>query len=138
MPHERPGDRIKALRTERKQTQEQLAKAARISVGFLSDVETGKSQIGADKLLDIAEALDVSLDYLMKGEVPQAAPRNEPLELPASLVRLAEQVGLTVGEARRLMSMQQQIIGFRHDDKSTDPEKFDWAALYQSVKSLKK
>jgi len=138
MTNERPGERIKALRIERKQTQEQLAKAAGISIGFLSDVETGKSQIGADKLLDIADTLDVSLDYLMKGAAATytTTPKDVPLELPASLVRLAEQAGLTVNQARRLLSMQQQIVGFRNDNKSTDLEGFDWAALHKSVKNL--
>ena len=134
MTSERPGDRIKALRIERKQTQEQLAKEAGISVGFLSDVETGNSKIGADKLLNLAEALDVSLDYLMKGEesVP-AASKQAPLELPASLVRTAEKWQLTVNQARRLMSIQQQIVGFRNDHKSGDLESVDWEALYRTV-----
>jgi transcriptional regulator with XRE-family HTH domain len=136
MSHERPGDRIKALRSDRKLTQEQLSAAAGISIGFLSDVETGKSNIGADKLLDLAEALDVTLDYLMKGATAQVEQKAVPLELPASLVRLAEQVGLTVNQARRLLSMQQQIVGFRHDNKSTDLETFDWNALHKSVKDL--
>jgi transcriptional regulator with XRE-family HTH domain len=137
MTNERPGDRIKALRTERKLTQEQLAKAAGISIGFLSDVETGNSKIGADKLLDLAEALDVTLDYLMKGEVTAAsASKSVPLELPAALVRTAEKWQLTVNQARRLMSMQQQIVGFRNDNKSTDLESFDWDTLYRSVKNL--
>jgi transcriptional regulator with XRE-family HTH domain len=136
MSNERPGDRIKALRIERKLTQEQLAKAAGLSVGFLSDVETGNSKIGADKLLDLAEALDVTLDYLMKGAVAAPTTKPAPLELPAALVRAAEKYQLTVNQARRLMSMQQQIVGFRNDSKSTDPEGFDWDALYRSVKNL--
>jgi len=134
MTPERPGDRIKALRIERKLTQEQLAKAAGISVGFLSDVETGNSKIGADKLLGLADALDVSLDYLMKGEEAMPAPpKPVPLELPAALVRTAEKWKLTVNQARRLMSIQQQIVGFRNDHKSTDLESVDWEALYRSV-----
>lgn len=130
------GDRIKAMRIERKLTQEKLAQGAGISVGFLSDVENNKSNVGADKLLDISMALDVSLDYLMKGDQGIASVKETSLELPASLVRLAEKVGLTVNQARRLMSMQQQIVGFRNDHKSTDLEMFEWEELYRSMKSF--
>jgi transcriptional regulator with XRE-family HTH domain len=134
MTPERPGDRIKALRIQRKFTQEQLAKAAGLSVGFLSDVETGNSNIGAKKLLDLAEALDVSLDYLMKGEeVAPPAPKPTSLEFPASLIRDAEKLGLTFSDARRLLGIQQQIVGFRNDHKSADLESVDWIALYKSV-----
>lgn len=132
------GQRIKALRTERKITQEKLAQHAGISVGFLSDLENDKTNVGADKLLDIAEALDVSLDYLMKGDVVAQAPKTVALELPASLVRLADRVGLTVTQARQLMGMRQQLLGFRSDTKNTDLEGFDWEKLHASVKEFLK
>jgi DNA-binding XRE family transcriptional regulator len=132
------GQRIKALRTERKITQEKLAQQAGISVGFLSDLENDKTNVGADKLLDIAEALDVSLDYLMKGDVVAQAPKAVALELPASLVRLADRVGLTVTQARQLLGMRQQLLGFRSDTKNTDLESFDWEKLHESVKEFLK
>lgn len=133
MTPETPGERIKALRLQRKLTQEQLAKAAGLSVGFLSDVETGSSNIGAKKLLDLAEVLDVSLDYLMKGEEAAPPPKPAALEFPASLIRDAEKLGWSMSDARRLLSIQQQIIGFRNDHKSSDLESVDWIGLYKTV-----
>jgi len=138
MNHVTAGQRIKALRTERKITQEKLAQQAGISVGFLSDLENDKTNVGADKLLDIAESLDVSLDYLMKGAGATQAPKQVALELPASLVRLADRVGLTVTQARQLMGMRQQLLGFRSDTKNTDLENFDWEKLHTSVKEFLK
>ncbi|MEQ1841811.1 MAG: helix-turn-helix transcriptional regulator [Verrucomicrobiales bacterium] len=138
MNHATPGQRIKATRIERKMTQEKLVQLAGISVGFLSDLENDKTNVGADKLLDIAEALDVSLDYLMKGEDSNQPPKMMALELPASLVRLADRAGLTVTQVRQLMGMRQQLIGFRSDTKNTDLESFDWEKLYVSVKDFLK
>lgn len=131
-----PGDRIKAMRIERKLTQEKLALAAGISIGFLSELENGKSNVGADKLLDIAVALEVSLDYLMKGDENAQVAKDVPLELPASLVRVASREGLTVNQARQLLGMQRQIKAFRNDQKSTELEAFDWDAFYQSLKNF--
>lgn len=131
-----PGDRIKAMRIERKLTQEKLAQAAGISIGFLSELENGKSNIGADKLLDIAVALEVSLDYLMKGDENAQVAKDVPLELPASLVRVASREGLTVNQARQLLGMQRQIKAFRNDLKSTELETFDWDTFYKSLKNF--
>jgi len=130
-----PGDRIKAMRIERKLTQDRLATDAGISTGFLSDLENGKSNVGADKLLDIAEALDVSLDYLMKGEQEKGPSKDVPMALPASLVRLASREGLTINQIRQLMVMQRQVIAFRNDLKSINPESFDWEQLFGSLKN---
>lgn len=135
-PTATPGERIKATRIERKLTQEKLAQAAGISVGFLSDLENGKTKVGADKLLEIAEALDVSLDYLMKGDDGEEPNNDVPMALPASLVRIATRENLTMQHIRILMGMRRQLIGFRNDQKSTDLEDFDWAKLYDSVKSF--
>ena len=62
------GERIKARRLERGWTQEQLAEKAGISKGFLSDLETGTRNVSAEYLLKIAQALNVTLDFLMKGD----------------------------------------------------------------------
>ena len=50
------GSRIKRRRETLGWTQDELAKKANISKSFLSDLENGKRNVGADKLLDIARA----------------------------------------------------------------------------------
>ena len=62
------GDRIKEIRQSLGWTQDRLAKETRISKSFLSEVENNKSDVSGDKLLKIANALNASLDYLLKGE----------------------------------------------------------------------
>src|SRR6266571_1142743 len=67
-PMPTPGDRIREAREEKDWTQEQLADKAQISKSFLSDVENNKRNVSAENALKIADALGVSLDYLMRGD----------------------------------------------------------------------
>ena len=50
------GERIRKRRTELGWTQDVLAQKAGISKSFLSDLENGKRNVGADTLYDIARA----------------------------------------------------------------------------------
>lgn len=63
------GGRLRTLRKRRRMTQETLAGALNISIDHLSKIEHGKRGVSIDLLLDISEALDVSLDYLLKGTI---------------------------------------------------------------------
>lgn len=63
------GCRLRTLRKRRRMTQETLAGALNISIDHLSKIEHGKRGVSIDLLLDISEALDVSLDYLLKGTI---------------------------------------------------------------------
>jgi DNA-binding XRE family transcriptional regulator len=59
---------IGPIRNWRKLTQEQLAAAAGISQGYLSEIETGKKVGDVATLRAIATALRVSLDDVVKDE----------------------------------------------------------------------
>ena len=82
------GRRIRDRRKDLGWTQEQLAERAAMSKGFLSDLENGKSSVGADILLDIARALSCSLDYLMVGKPSADTPPAE-VEIPGKLAARA-------------------------------------------------
>ncbi len=59
------GDRrIRAIRNWRKMTQRQLAKAAAITQGHLSDLETGRRSVTANTARLIAKALDVPMEWI--------------------------------------------------------------------------
>jgi len=62
------GCRLRNLRKQRRMTQEALAGSLNISIDHLSKIEHGKRGVSID-LLHISEALDVSLDYLLKGTI---------------------------------------------------------------------
>ena len=61
------GSRIAALRKEHSMTQEQLAEKLDISIKHCSSVERGLSALSLEKLIDVSNLFDVSLDYLIKG-----------------------------------------------------------------------
>lgn len=59
------GERVQALRKERRITQEQLAERLNKSVEHISYIERGERAPSFETILDIAEALEVSVPYLM-------------------------------------------------------------------------
>lgn len=130
------GDRIRARRLELGWTQDELATRSNISKGYLSDLENNKRSVGAETLLDLSEALSVSLDYLMKGEEVQIVDPQKPLEMPRDLADFAMNAGLTFRHARQLLGMRQQILAHRSADKKGESEVFDWAKFYESVKQF--
>lgn len=61
------GERIKELRVQKKLTQEKLAKLVGLSYIQVGRYETNKSKPSSDVLQRLANALDTTTDYIMKG-----------------------------------------------------------------------
>lgn len=60
----RIGQRIKALRTEMKLTQGELAERAGLQLTHISRIEAGKYSVGIDTLSAIAKVLGQQLDFM--------------------------------------------------------------------------
>lgn len=58
--------RVRALRVAQGWSLEDLASRARMSPSSLSRIETGKRRLALDQLVDLARALDTSLDQLVE------------------------------------------------------------------------
>jgi transcriptional regulator with XRE-family HTH domain len=58
--------RIRALRVAQGWSLEELATRARVSPSSLSRIETGQRRLALDQLVDLARALDTSLDQLVE------------------------------------------------------------------------
>ncbi len=76
------GKRVTGARTAKGLTQEQLAEKCSISVSSLSRIETGHNMTSLKTLNIIANALDVSLDYLLydlcdKSETRRLSPQAQ-------------------------------------------------------------
>lgn len=69
------GRRVKYLRRKRNLTLEQMSSALNISIDHLSRIELGKRGASIDLTLDIADLLDVSVDFLVRGtsRIPPSA-----------------------------------------------------------------
>ena len=65
------GARIRQARSARNMSQMELAEICGISVPYVSDVERGKKCFSVDILLRIAQALQVSADWLLRLDIPQ-------------------------------------------------------------------
>ena len=61
------GRRVKYLRRKKNLTLEQMSSALNISIDHLSRIELGKRGASMDLTLDIADLLDVSVDFLVRG-----------------------------------------------------------------------
>lgn len=59
------GKQIKQVRKERNWTQAELAGLAGIDDKYLSNIETGKDRCSLNALLSIANALNISMDFLL-------------------------------------------------------------------------
>lgn len=129
------GARIKARREELEWTQDVLGHKAGISKGFLSDLENGKRGISAEKLLDLARVLSVTLDYLMTGDEAEK-PTPKDIEIPATLAAFADKEGLGFRKVLMLLKMRQQILAHRSADDRTPGGNFDWRKFYESVKAF--
>jgi transcriptional regulator with XRE-family HTH domain len=129
------GERIRKRRLHLGYTQERLAEVARISKGFVSEVESGNRNISAENLLRVAYALGVTLDYLMKGG-PETAPGTLPkgIQFPASFAAFAKEENLPFDVACALLEARLQIVANRRSTGTENLEAFDWKGFYEAVK----
>lgn len=60
------GQRIKQVRAEKHLTQEYLANITGVNVSHISNIETNKVKVTLTLLVQICNALDVTMDYLLE------------------------------------------------------------------------
>ena len=65
------GSRIKAVRISRGMSQADLAVEASVSLPLISNIERGKTGMQLETFVKVAEALQVSADYLLRPDVPE-------------------------------------------------------------------
>jgi transcriptional regulator with XRE-family HTH domain len=131
-----PGDRVKAAREKRNWTQEQLADAAGISKGFLSDIENDKRNISSESALKIADALGISLDYLLRGETGREEKEREPIKIPPELSQLAEELGLSYRDTLTLNEAHEAVVARRSSKLLRPPTVDEWRKLYHAIKEF--
>ncbi|MFC4001107.1 helix-turn-helix domain-containing protein [Prauserella oleivorans] len=59
------GDRLRHARTTKRRTLRDISRAARVSLGYLSEVERGQKEASSELLASICEALDLPLAELL-------------------------------------------------------------------------
>lgn len=129
------GDRIKEIREKKGMTQEKLADKAKLSKGFLSDVENNKKNISSQLLLKIANALGASVDYLLLGESKKNVAR-EAVVIPPSLSEAAEELRLTYSETLELLNAHNSVIARRGNKSIRDFSVEDWKTFHKAIKEV--
>ena len=130
------GDRIRAIRGQQNWTQEELAEAAGISKGFLSDIENGKRNISSESALKIADALGISLDYLIRGETGERERQRQPVRIPPELSQLAEELDLSYSETLTLLEAHEAVVARRAGKKLRSPTVDEWRNFYEAIKDV--
>ena len=59
------GDRLRHARTNQRRTLRDISRAARVSLGYLSEVERGQKEASSELLASICQALDLPLGELL-------------------------------------------------------------------------
>ena len=77
------GQRIKEVRCEKHLTQEYLAHATNVNTSHISNIETSKAKVSLTLLVNICNAMHVTLDYLLQNEYhnPTSATEKELLNI---------------------------------------------------------
>ena len=68
------GNRIKAARKAKGLSQSELSELIDRSVGYMSYIETGSKKPSLETLIQIANALDVTIDELLSDNISAASP----------------------------------------------------------------
>jgi len=129
------GERIKLVREARGWTQEKLADEAKISRGFLSEVEKHGKNISLDLLLRIATALGASVGYLATGDGDQPGERK-PIMIPPELSQAAEEMHLSYPETIDLLEAYNSVVARRSNRSKGTMSAEDWKDLHAALKSV--
>ena len=130
------GERLRHVRTQRGLSLDALANQSGVSKSFLWGVENDKSGISGERLLQVANVLGASLDYLLKGERTPGMEQPRSVEIPRELGELAEERHLTYRQTLALLEINGSIVARRRGGGRPQMTKHDWERLYEGVESF--
>jgi transcriptional regulator with XRE-family HTH domain len=110
------GDRLRHARTNQRRTLRDISRAARVSLGYLSEVERGQKEASSELLASICQALDLPLGELLHNVAAdvsaldnvEVAPVDERIVEGAPREKRAAEASAAGIEGGRLMS---ELIG---------------------------
>lgn len=119
--YKKVGIRIKNRRKQLDMTQRDLSQKTKVSVSFLSDIETGRSYPSLETLAEIAKALDVTISFLLgeKGEqelVEEAKEHQKTYEKMISNLMLPN--GMTYKEMQEKIKLLEELEKGNKNDNS--------------------
>lgn len=94
------GERLRRTRTTQSRTLREVSRAARVSLGYLSEVERGRKEASSELLAAICDALDLPLDELLRrvaGDLGPVYLPEVPDTVPADLIAHSAAPGTAAG-----------------------------------------
>src|ERR1700761_6556782 len=79
------GDRLRHARTTQHRSLREVSRAARVSLGYLSEVERGRKEASSELLAAICDALDLPLYQLLHLVASDIGALQQPVPTPAEL-----------------------------------------------------
>jgi len=132
------GARVKLRRRELEITQEALATTTSLSKSFVSEVEGGLVAASGLKYLKIAEALGVSVEWLLTGELPESTiVRPSDVEIPVFVAEVAEEEEWSYGETLDVATALQSVVARRTRGRRWQPSRDDLVALAAAIRRLR-
>ena len=127
------GQRIHYVRTQQGLTLERLAQQAGLSKSFLWEVEQDRSGISGKRLLQVADALSASIEYLLRGGSSVETEKLRSIEIPTELSAVAQELGLSYQQTLALLQVDRTIVAYRSGKRRGRKNKEDWRSLYRDL-----
>tara|TARA_R110002111_G_scaffold177181_1_gene243211 strand:- start:16324 stop:16683 length:360 start_codon:yes stop_codon:yes gene_type:complete len=117
-------------------TTQSLAKKAKISTGYLSEVERGLCPVSVDKLRSIASALQVDLTFILNGADVSIRESADEVWIPTALASAAEQLDLSYIVTISLLNGRASLVAKRSSGASNEWTAEQWIDFYEKVKDF--
>ncbi|RJQ82932.1 XRE family transcriptional regulator [Pseudonocardiaceae bacterium YIM PH 21723] len=94
------GERLRRARTDQNRTLREVSRAARVSLGYLSEVERGRKEASSELLASICDALELPLPNLLGNVAADLAVTTGapvPVQAPAAKVSAYASTGSDAG-----------------------------------------
>jgi transcriptional regulator with XRE-family HTH domain len=128
------GERIRYILKQKEWTQDKLSQETGLSKSFLSEVINDRTNISGENLLKVAEALNTTLDYLMKGSSQEKFIESKVIEIPKPLDELAEEEHLSYVKVIRLLEADSSLQARRSSKERHEFTKEEWRNFYNKLK----
>ncbi len=131
------GGRVRQRRRELSLTQEGLAERAGLSKSFVSEVEGGQASASGLMYLKLARALDVSVEWVLTGGLPERqVAQTSDILIPAAVAELAEEQGWSYSETLDVAAALQTVVARRTRGRRWEPGREELIALANAVRGL--